>query len=111
MDVGSGKTSVKYQGKTCKRYRAGSSPDDKKWQKEVKDKKAFLCECGTDYGKVHDLGCDLEQCPICKGQLLSCGHGPLFLAKGQNPKVVMTTEDVKRLKEKHSKRSNRPKLW
>ncbi len=78
MDVESGKRQVKYKGKTYKRYRAGYSPTDRKMQKELKDPKFYLCECGTVWGKYHDLGCDLEDCPICKGQLLSCGHGELF---------------------------------
>jgi len=73
-----GKLSTRYRGKIYKRYRAGSSPQDKTLQKETKDKKAFYCECGADFGYYHDLGCDLEYCPICKKQLLSCGHGKLF---------------------------------
>jgi len=80
--VASSKFSIKYKGKTYRRYKAGFSPDDRKFQKEEGDKKAFLCECGTEYGKYHDLGCDLERCPICKGQLLSCGHGGLFETRG-----------------------------
>lgn len=24
-------------------------------------------------GNVHHFGCDIERCPICKGQLISCG--------------------------------------
>jgi len=63
------------------RYRAGYSPTDKRMQKELKDTKYFACECGTDWGKYHELGCDCEECPICRGQLLSCGHGKLFETK------------------------------
>ncbi len=73
-----GKTSVKYKGRTRKRYKAGYSPWDREEQKETGDPKAFFCEDGADFGEHHLLGCDLEQCPICKQQLLSCGHGTLF---------------------------------
>lgn len=73
-----GKTSIKHKGKSYRRWRRGYSPNDKRHQKETSNPKAFLCECGEKWGKYHDLGCDLEQCPICKGQLLSCGHGELF---------------------------------
>jgi hypothetical protein len=29
-------------------------------------------ECGVDAGRVHRSGCDIEQCPYCGGQLISC---------------------------------------
>ncbi len=30
-------------------------------------------DCGTEPGGHHHLGCDLEPCPRCRGQLISCG--------------------------------------
>jgi hypothetical protein len=30
-------------------------------------------DCGVPKGGVHHHGCCLEQCPRCRGQLLSCG--------------------------------------
>ena len=29
-------------------------------------------DCGAKYGHYHHLECDIEACPICGGQLLSC---------------------------------------
>jgi len=29
-------------------------------------------DCDAGNGEVHDLGCDLEQCPRCAKQLISC---------------------------------------
>lgn len=31
-------------------------------------------DCGARPGMLHRLGCDLEPCPYCGGQLLSCEH-------------------------------------
>jgi hypothetical protein len=34
----------------------------------------FPCgDCSTPPGGVHHPGCDLEQCPACRGQALMCG--------------------------------------
>jgi hypothetical protein len=29
-------------------------------------------ECGAPTGELHELGCDVEQCPYCGGQFISC---------------------------------------
>ncbi len=30
-------------------------------------------DCGSRPGEVHDFGCDVEECPSCHQQLISCG--------------------------------------
>ncbi|PCI27724.1 hypothetical protein COB55_05200 [Candidatus Wolfebacteria bacterium] len=30
-------------------------------------------DCNVKTGKLHDPGCDIEQCPFCHNQLMSCG--------------------------------------
>ena len=30
-------------------------------------------DCGAKYNHYHHKGCDCERCPICNGQLLTCG--------------------------------------
>ena len=30
-------------------------------------------DCGIIHGELHHCNCDVEQCPVCKDQLLSCG--------------------------------------
>jgi len=78
-----GKTQVKYKGKVYRRWRAGFSPLDKKDIKAGVNFKSseWSCDCGASYSSLHDLGCDMETCPICKGQLLGCGHIELFGGK------------------------------
>ena len=29
-------------------------------------------DCGVKEGQIHELGCDMERCPFCSHQLLSC---------------------------------------
>lgn len=30
-------------------------------------------DCGAAWGTLHHPGCDMEECPWCRGQLISCG--------------------------------------
>ena len=34
--------------------------------------KESTCGCGVHEGQIHDLGCDMENCPFCGGQLITC---------------------------------------
>jgi hypothetical protein len=35
-------------------------------------KRATCHDCGTKEGQLHVLGCDMERCPFCGNQLISC---------------------------------------
>ena len=45
------------------------------WGKErgMRPWKGPCGDCGTPRGGFHHRGCDLEECPYCRSQLLSCG--------------------------------------
>src|SRR5258708_6513246 len=38
-------------------------------------KRATCGDCGTKEGQLHILGCDMESCPFCGNQLISCQCG------------------------------------
>jgi len=46
------------------------------WGKERRSGRApanFACaDCGTPSGGIHHHGCDVEECPVCRGQAIGC---------------------------------------
>jgi hypothetical protein len=53
------------KGETYKRIKYGEEEDNTDIQSRCHD-------CGAKRGHYHHFRCDVEQCPRCKGQLLSC---------------------------------------
>ena len=41
--------------------------------RKVKKERAMCHDCGAMEGELHQFGCDMESCPYCGSQLISCG--------------------------------------
>lgn len=36
-------------------------------------------DCQVERGELHAKGCDVEQCPVCRTQLIGCDHAEVIL--------------------------------
>lgn len=57
-------------GQILKRIRYGDEPDD--WGANERP----CHDCAVTKGQLHVPGCDVERCPACSGQLISCDCDP-----------------------------------
>ena len=40
-------------------------------------------DCGAPKNDLHAVGCDVEQCPICRGTLIDCGHAEEVMSSAE----------------------------
>lgn len=60
---------IQVVGRVYERVRFGQESGDR-WEEFD-----FCPECGVSHGGLHHPGCDIEECPRCRTQYLSCGCG------------------------------------
>lgn len=61
------------KGKIFEPIRVGDLND---WYADSKD--AVCGDCKAENGEQHYPGCDIERCPLCGGQLLTCECGEVL---------------------------------
>jgi len=47
--------------------------EEQQMKPERKEEEKTCHDCGVREGEIHHYGCDMERCPFCQGQLISCG--------------------------------------
>jgi len=65
---------IKIGDKVFRRIKYGNEEWIDEKGKVLKIPKRPCDDCAAAIGQYHVLGCDIEQCPKCKGQLLSCDY-------------------------------------
>lgn len=60
------------RGKFTAEYAKRELEQFKKNNSKVEYNNRACHDCGTPFGEVHHLGCDMEECPKCGGQYFIC---------------------------------------
>jgi hypothetical protein len=62
-------------GKLYDAVKCGGETD---WYEDATDENTTCGDCGCKVGEQHSMGCDIERCPACTMQLISCDCQPVY---------------------------------
>lgn len=66
---------VTVNGTMLKRIRFGGRGDVYDVSIKIPPRNPYCPGCGVKLGELHRIGCDLERCPACGGQIIGCLSG------------------------------------
>ena len=65
--------------------------DENDWYEDATDENTSCGDCGCKLDEQHYMSCDIERCPACGMQLISCDCQPVFEVteeQTKNPKYM-----------------------
>jgi hypothetical protein len=81
---------VRIEGKDYRRSRVYFHGMTKKQTQKAIKHKHRCHDCGVPPGFIHHVNCDCEECPRCKGQLISCKCGVTGIGETDMSKFAPT---------------------
>jgi hypothetical protein len=76
--------------------------DESDWYQNATDKNTVCGDCGCKVGQQHIMGCDIERCPACNMQLITCNCHPIYQVTKEQEKdqdymrKLITVQQIKR---------------
>lgn len=90
---------INVEGKTYKRIKVGDKDD---FNQGIEDTEFRCHDCNAKNGHYHHWGCDVERCPSCKQQLISCECKDVYIeefdSEASSLKYEKNRNEIERIK-------------